>query len=81
MARLGGRLYDCDGGFMLRGVASGVGLSFAVRPMGRSLLCGVAGGVGLLWVVVVAGLTGGGGFTDLRKEKKYIYISLLSPQI
>jgi hypothetical protein len=48
-ARLGGRLYDCDGGFVLRGVASGVGL---------------------LWAVVVAGLTGGGGFTDLRKEKK-----------
>ena len=47
MARLGGRLYDYDGGFVLRGVASGVGL---------------------LWVVVVAGLTGGGGFTDLRRE-------------
>jgi hypothetical protein len=30
----------------------------------------VASGVGLLWVVVVAGLTGGGGFTDLRKGKK-----------
>jgi hypothetical protein len=55
---------------VLRGVASGVGLSFAVRPMGRSLLCGVASGVGLLWVVVVAGLTGDGGFTNLRKEKK-----------
>ena len=64
---------------MLRGMASGVGLSFAVRPMGRSLLCGMAGGVGLLWVVVVAGLTGGGGFTDPRKEKKNL--SLLSPQI
>jgi hypothetical protein len=57
---------------VLRGVASGVGLSFAVRPMGRSPLRGVASGVGLLWVVVVAGLTGGGGFTDLRKERKKI---------
>jgi hypothetical protein len=43
-------------------VASEVGLCFAVRPMGRSLLCGVASGVGLLWVVVVAGLTGYGIF-------------------
>uniref|UniRef100_A0A2N9EJB6 Reverse transcriptase Ty1/copia-type domain-containing protein n=2 Tax=Fagus sylvatica TaxID=28930 RepID=A0A2N9EJB6_FAGSY len=66
--RLGSRLYDCDGLFVLRGVASGVGLSFAVWPMGRSPLRGVASGVGLLWVVVVAGLTGGGGFTDLRRE-------------
>uniref|UniRef100_A0A2N9H1Q2 Uncharacterized protein n=1 Tax=Fagus sylvatica TaxID=28930 RepID=A0A2N9H1Q2_FAGSY len=55
--RLGGRLYDCDGGFVLRGVVGGVGLCFAVWPMGRSLLRGVASGVGLLWVVVVAGLT------------------------
>jgi hypothetical protein len=54
---------------VLRSVASGVGLSFAVRPMGRSLLRGVASRVGLLWVVVVAGLTGGGGFIDLRKNK------------
>ena len=52
--RLGGRLYDHDGGFVLRDVAGGVGLCFAVRPMGRSL--------GLLWVVVVAGLTGYGIF-------------------
>jgi hypothetical protein len=37
---------------------------------GGSLLRGVASGAGLLWVVVVAGLTGGDGFTDLRKEKK-----------
>ena len=57
---------------MLRGLASGVGLSFTVRPMGRSLLRGVASGMGLLWVVVVvvASLTGGGGFTNLRKERK-----------
>ena len=49
------------GGSLLRGVASGVGLCFTVRPMGRSLLHGVASGVGLLWVVV-AGLTGYGIF-------------------
>ena len=57
---------------MLRGVANGVGLSFAVRPMGRSPLRGVASGVGLLWVVVVvvAGLTGSGGFTVLEKKIK-----------
>jgi hypothetical protein len=55
---------------VLRSVANRVGLSFAVRPMGRSPLRGVANGVGVLWVVVVAGLTGGGGFIDLRKEKK-----------
>jgi hypothetical protein len=36
-------------------VANGVGISFAV---------------GLLWAVVVPGLTGGGGYIDLRKEKK-----------
>jgi hypothetical protein len=40
------------------------------------VLRGVASGVGLLWAVVVAGLTGGGGFTDLRKEKKNFSIGL-----
>jgi hypothetical protein len=43
-------------------VANEVGLCFAVRPMGRSLLRGVASGMGLLWVVVVAGLIGYGIF-------------------
>ncbi|GMY32847.1 hypothetical protein FCV25MIE_28089, partial [Fagus crenata] len=32
--RLGGRLYDRDGGFVLRGVAGGVGLCFSVWPVG-----------------------------------------------
>ena len=30
--RLGGRLYDHDGGFVLPGVAGGVGLYFTVWP-------------------------------------------------
>uniref|UniRef100_A0A2N9IL66 Uncharacterized protein n=1 Tax=Fagus sylvatica TaxID=28930 RepID=A0A2N9IL66_FAGSY len=53
------------------GLASGVGLSFPAWPAGWVSPSRRGRGVGLLWAVVVAGLTGGGGgFTDLRKEKK-----------
>ena len=48
----------------------GVGLSFAAWPAGWVPPSQHGRGVGLLWAVVVAGLTGAGGCTDLRKEKK-----------
>ena len=68
---------------LLRGVASGVVLSFAAWLAGWVSPSRRGRGVGLLWAVVVAGLTGAGGCIDLRKEKKkkslliYKKISLL----
>uniref|UniRef100_A0A2N9IUF7 Nuclease HARBI1 n=1 Tax=Fagus sylvatica TaxID=28930 RepID=A0A2N9IUF7_FAGSY len=50
------------GGSLLRGVASGVVLSFAAWPAGWVSPSRCGRGVGLLWAVVVAGLTGAGGW-------------------
>ena len=64
------------GGSFLRGVASGVVLPFAAWPAGWVSPSQRGRGMGLLWAMVVAGLTGGGGCTDLRKEKKKFSVDL-----
>uniref|UniRef100_A0A2N9ENL5 DDE Tnp4 domain-containing protein n=1 Tax=Fagus sylvatica TaxID=28930 RepID=A0A2N9ENL5_FAGSY len=64
-ARLGGRLYDCDGGSCFAAWPAGWVSPSRRGQRGGSLLRGVASGVGLS--LVVAGLTGGGGY---RSEKR-----------
>ena len=64
------------GGSLLHGVASGVVLPFAAWPAGWVSPSRRGRGVGLLWAVVVAGLTGAGGWPDLRKKKKKISVDL-----
>ena len=69
-ARLGGRL------------GRGVGLSFAAWPAGWVSPSRRGSGVGLLWAMVVAGLTGGGGWPHrcwwlYRSEKRKKKISVV----